>query len=152
MSFFNLILTLVVLLLSANGESSIKGETFIVSSFSYPHTRLRPFDLRYIRVDLPPWFSAISISLNSDVDLDVSKIEKVPMSTLPIICFRDGGPPQPDPLNITLKDSAVSGINGLDVEQCFPMQKNITLKLTNNQVFGSLVFSMALDLQGHSRR
>jgi len=49
MSFFNLILTLVALLLSANGESSSKGETFIVSSFSYPYTRLRPFDLRYIR-------------------------------------------------------------------------------------------------------
>lgn len=100
------------------------------------------------------------------------------MSTLPIICFRDGGPPLPDALNLTLKDSAISGrrprkhrcyetvamllltvldisfftfyfqfpimitfcspfysgINGLDVEQCFPMQKNITMKLTNNQV------------------
>jgi hypothetical protein len=31
------------------------------------------------------------------------------MSTLPIICFRDGGPPLPDALNITLKDSAISG-------------------------------------------
>jgi len=46
--FFNLFLTLVVLLF-ANGESSSKGETLIVSSFNYPHTRLRPFDLRYIR-------------------------------------------------------------------------------------------------------
>lgn len=26
------------------------------------------------------------------------------------------------------------GMNGLDVEQCFPMQKNISLKLTNEQV------------------
>ncbi|RHN74445.1 hypothetical protein MtrunA17_Chr2g0310481 [Medicago truncatula] len=51
MSFFNLFLTLVVLL-SANGESSSKGETFIVSSFSYPHTRLTPFNLRYIRVGI----------------------------------------------------------------------------------------------------
>ncbi|XP_045794432.1 uncharacterized protein LOC123889235 [Trifolium pratense] len=136
MTFFNLILSVMLLfiLLSSNGEPITKGETFIVSSFSYPHTRLRPFDLRYIRVDLPPWFSAMSIALNSDVDLDVSRIERVPMSTLPIICFRDGGPPQPDALNITLKDSAVSGINGLDVEQCFPMQKNITMKLTNNQI------------------
>jgi hypothetical protein len=40
---------------------------------------------------------------------DVSRIERVPMSTLPIICFRDGGPPLPDALNITLKDSAISG-------------------------------------------
>ncbi|PNY07373.1 transmembrane protein, partial [Trifolium pratense] len=91
-------------------------------------------------VDLPPWFSAMSIALNSDVDLDVSRIERVPMSTLPIICFRDGGPPQPDALNITLKDSAVSGINGLDVEQCFPMQKNITMKLTNNQRYNAITY------------
>jgi hypothetical protein len=56
MTFFNLILLNFVILfsssftlLSANGEPTIKGETFIVSSFSYPHTRLRPFDLRYIR-------------------------------------------------------------------------------------------------------
>ncbi|CAK8542410.1 unnamed protein product [Lathyrus sativus] len=136
MSFFNFVLlfSCSFVLLSANGEPSNKGETFIVSSFSYPRTRLRPFDLRYIRVDLPSWFSAMYIAMNSDVDLDVSRIESVPMSTLPIICFRDGGPPLPDSLNLTLKDSAISGINGLDVEQCFPMQKNITMKLTNNQI------------------
>ncbi|XP_027351622.1 uncharacterized protein LOC113862694 [Abrus precatorius] len=122
-------------LFSANDEvGTVEGETFTVSSFSYPETRLRPFDLRYIRVDLPPWFSAMSVALNSDVDLDVSKIERVPMSTLPIICFRDGSPPLPDALNTSLKDSAISGINGLDVEQCFPMQKNITMKLSNNQI------------------
>ncbi|XP_061361226.1 uncharacterized protein LOC133305107 [Gastrolobium bilobum] len=119
--------------LSANDELGT-GETFTVSSFSYPETRLRPFDWRYIRVDLPPWFSAVSIALNSDVDLDVSRIEGVPKSTLPIICFRDGSPPLPDALNTSMKDSAISGINGLDVEQCFPMQKNITMKLTNNQI------------------
>ncbi|XP_020219034.1 uncharacterized protein LOC109802198 isoform X1 [Cajanus cajan] len=137
----NLLLTVLVLfscsfgVFSANGEVGTgKGETFTVSSFRYPETRLRPFDLRYIRVDLPPWFSALSIALNSDVDLDVSRTERVPMSTLPIICFRDGSPPLPDALNTSLKDSAVSGINGLDVEQCFPMQKNITMKLTNNQI------------------
>ncbi|XP_068489301.1 uncharacterized protein [Phaseolus vulgaris] len=122
-------------LFSANDEVGTgKGETFTVSSFRYPETRLRPFDLRYIRVDLPPWFSALSIALNSDVDIDISRIERVPIQTLPIICFRDGSPPLPDALNTSLKDSATSGINGLDVEQCFPMQKNITMKLTNNQI------------------
>ncbi|KAH1199777.1 Transmembrane protein 8B [Glycine max] len=65
---------------------------------------------------------------------DVSRIERVPMSTLPIICFRDGSPPLPDALNTSLKDSATSVINDLDVERCFPMQKNITMKLTNNQI------------------
>ncbi|KAJ1378644.1 hypothetical protein SESBI_47621 [Sesbania bispinosa] len=141
MAFFNLILSVVFVLscsfglFSANDELGTgESETFTVSSFSYPQTRLRPFDLRYIRVDLPPWFSAMSIALNSDVDLDVSRIERVPKSTLPIICFRDGSPPLPDALNTSLKDSVISGINGLDVEQCFPMQKNITMKLTNNQI------------------
>ncbi|KAL2330264.1 hypothetical protein Fmac_017845 [Flemingia macrophylla] len=137
----NLVLSVLVFFLCsfgffyANGEVGTgEGETFTVSSFRYPETRLRPFDLRYIRVDLPPWFSALSIALNSDVDLDVSKIERVPMSAMPIICFRDGSPPLPDALNTSLKDSAISGVNGLDVEQCFPMQKNITMKLTNNQI------------------
>jgi len=37
-------------LFSANDEVGTgKGETFTVSSFRYPETRLRPFDLRYIR-------------------------------------------------------------------------------------------------------
>ncbi|CAL0315060.1 unnamed protein product [Lupinus luteus] len=48
-------------------------------------------------VDIPPGFSAVSIALNSDVD--------------------------------------IVRINGLDVEQCFPMQKNITMKFTNKQIF-----------------
>ncbi|RDX60124.1 Transmembrane protein 8B, partial [Mucuna pruriens] len=109
-------------------------DVFTVSSFSYPQTTLRPFDLRYIRVDIPPWFSAVSIALNSDVDLDVARVESVPKRSLPIICFRDGSPPLPDALNTSLKDSAVTGINGLDVEQCFPMEKNITMKLTNEQI------------------
>ncbi|XP_004492771.1 uncharacterized protein [Cicer arietinum] len=152
MSFFNLILTLLLLfsssffLFTANGESSSKVQTFIVSSFSYPETTLRPFDLRYIRVDLPPWFSAMSIALNSDVDLDVSRIERVPMSTLPIICFRDGSPPLPDALNTSLKDSAILGINVLDVEQCFPMQKNITMKLTNNQITRGPAYSFVANI------
>ncbi|KAK7389928.1 hypothetical protein VNO78_25225 [Psophocarpus tetragonolobus] len=121
-------------LCSANNELGATGDVFTVSSFSYPETTIRPYDLRYIRVDIPPWFSAVSIALNSDVDLDVSRVERISKSSLPIICFRDGSPPLPDALNSSLKDSAVTGINGLDVEQCFPMEKNITMKLTNEQI------------------
>ncbi|KAK7292702.1 hypothetical protein RJT34_15554 [Clitoria ternatea] len=120
-------------LCSANYELGATGDIFTVSSFSYPETTIRHFDLRYIRVDIPPWFSAVSIALTSDVDLDVARVEKVSKSTLPIICFRDGSPPLPDALNTSLIDSAVT-VNGLDVEQCFPMEKNITLKLTNEQI------------------
>ncbi|PNY08608.1 transmembrane protein [Trifolium pratense] len=89
---------------------------------------------RFFKFDIPPWFSAVSIALNSDVDLDVTKIERVPKRSLPIICFRDGSPPLPDALNTSLKYSAISGINGLDTEQCFPMEKNITMKLTNELI------------------
>ncbi|KAI9110088.1 hypothetical protein K1719_019129 [Acacia pycnantha] len=108
-----------------------------------------------IRFDLPPWFSAASVALISDVDLDASTAEKVSKSILPIIHFRDGSLPLPDALNTSVKDSANSGVNGLDVEQCFPMQKNISLKLTNEQIspgLGTLVFSMALELQAHGQR
>ncbi|KAG5009177.1 uncharacterized protein LOC114418418 [Glycine soja] len=116
------------------GTTDVFDDVLTLSGFSYPQTTLRPYDLLYIRVDIPPWFSAVSISLNSDVDLDVSRVERVPKSSLPLICFRDGSPPLPDALNTSLKDSAVKGINGLDVEQCFPMEKNITMKLTNEQI------------------
>jgi len=52
----NLVLAVLLLfscsfgLFSANDEvGTAQGETFTVSSFRYPETRLRPFDLRYIR-------------------------------------------------------------------------------------------------------
>ncbi|XP_054780905.1 uncharacterized protein LOC129288393 [Prosopis cineraria] len=115
-------------------DQLVTDDSFTVSSFSYPETTLRPSDLRYIRVDLPTWFSAVSIALNSDVDLDVKKVEKVPQSMLPVVCFRDGSPPLPDTSNISLKESAISGMNNLYGGQCFLMQKHITLTLTNEQI------------------
>ncbi|XWS35810.1 hypothetical protein CRYUN_Cryun20dG0028000 [Craigia yunnanensis] len=86
--------------------------------------------MRYIRVDLPPWFSSMPIALKSSVDLvcmliqfpnhsclslllmlqtpkclqDIKSIEKIPKSVLPIICFRDGSLPLPDVSNTLLKD------------------------------------------------
>ncbi|XP_030548064.2 uncharacterized protein LOC115753554 isoform X2 [Rhodamnia argentea] len=117
--------------------------TFTASSFSYPETRLRPYDLRYIRVDLPPWFSSLSITLESDVDLGIESIEQVPKGTLPMICFREGSPPLPDVSNTSvnglvlgsLSNQSIEWIQGLqNVEQCYPMQKNITIRLTNEQI------------------
>ncbi|GAV79466.1 DUF3522 domain-containing protein [Cephalotus follicularis] len=112
--------------------------TFTVSSFRYPETHLRPYDFSYIRVDLPPWFSSMSIAVESDVDLDAAR----PKSTLPMICFRDGSPPLPDVLDTngtgfvlgTLSNGSFEGIEGLQNVQCYPMQRNITMKLTNEQI------------------
>ncbi|KAG5538346.1 hypothetical protein RHGRI_019062 [Rhododendron griersonianum] len=114
-----------------------------VSSFSYPKTQLRPYDWRYIKVDLPPWFSSMSVSLESDVDLDPGKIENIPSSKLPIICLREGSPPLPDVYNISLaglvleaiSNAPFADIRGLqNAELCYPMQQNMSVIVTNEQV------------------
>ncbi|KAF8379550.1 hypothetical protein HHK36_028990 [Tetracentron sinense] len=123
-------------------DQQVGYNSFTVSSFSYSETKLKPYDWRYIRIDLPPWFSSFSMALVSDVDLDKESIEKLPRTMLPIICFRDGSPPLPDVSNTSLKglvlDSLTNGSVGSihdlqNVEQCHPLQRNITVTLTNEQ-------------------
>lgn len=118
--------------------------SFSVSSISYSKTKLKPYEWRYIRVELPLWFSSMSIALESDVDIDTESTGKIPKSTLPMICFRNGSPPLPDVSNTTVKDLVLGtlsngsfGVTGglQNTEQCYPMQKNITTRLTNEQVF-----------------
>ncbi|XP_057981476.1 uncharacterized protein LOC131166878 isoform X2 [Malania oleifera] len=118
-------------------------DSFTLSTFSYPETKLEPYAWRYIRVDLPRQFSSMSIALKSDVDLDDKGITKVPKSMLPMICFRDGSPPLPDISNTFFKsldlhplsNGSFGGMEGhQNLEKCYPMQKNITVKLTNEQI------------------
>lgn len=119
--------------------------SFTISSFTYPETKLKPYDWRYIRVDLPPWFSSLSIALESDVDLDPRQVAKLatPKSTLPLICFRDGSLPLPDFSNKalnhlvlgSLSNGSVRAIEGAqNAEHCYPLEKRITLKLTSEQI------------------
>nr|XP_027108392.1 uncharacterized protein LOC113728094 isoform X2 [Coffea arabica]XP_027115244.1 uncharacterized protein LOC113733209 isoform X2 [Coffea arabica] len=119
------------------------NSTFTISSFTYAQTRLKPYDWRYIKVNLPPWFSSMSINLESDVDLDLRNIREASTSNLPMICFREGSPPLPDVYNTSLtglvfdyvSNDSIGGIQGLQiVEQCYPMQKIISLRLTNEQI------------------
>ncbi|KAM1268421.1 hypothetical protein TB1_000737 [Malus domestica] len=114
--------------------------SFTVSSFSYPPTTIGPSGFRYIRVEMPPWFS--SIAMNSNVELAAGDIEKVPKVELPLICFRAGSLPLPY-VNTSLVNSVLAplyngsykGIQALQSsQQCYPMQKNFTLKLTNEQI------------------
>ncbi|KAG7644464.1 NGX6/PGAP6/MYMK [Arabidopsis suecica] len=119
------------------------GNFFTVSSFRYPESEVRPYDTRYIRVDLPPWFSSLNVAIESDVDITAKSISKISKSLLPVICFRDGSPPLPD--------ASTNALQGLELgrffngsferaqdseiaQQCYPMQKNITLRLTNEQI------------------
>ncbi|KAI8572590.1 hypothetical protein RHMOL_Rhmol01G0211400 [Rhododendron molle] len=117
--------------------------SFTVSSFSYSKTQLKPFEWRYIRVDLPPWFSSISVALESDVELNPDSIKDVPTSRLPMICLREGSPPLPDAYNSSLtglvfnplSNGSFGDIQGFqNAELCYPMQKNVSLKLTNEQI------------------
>ncbi|KAH7513094.1 hypothetical protein FEM48_Zijuj12G0160000 [Ziziphus jujuba var. spinosa] len=148
-----LILGLFVLFLCLFGHCYSLGElgpfnTFTVSSFSYPPTTLKPFELRYIRVELPPWFSSMSIAMISDVDLGNESIGKIPKSRLPIICFRDGSPPLPDvntsisdSVLVAFSDSSLEGIQALENgEQCYPMKKNFTVNLTNEQISPGVLY------------
>ncbi|KAJ8900609.1 hypothetical protein K2173_025386 [Erythroxylum novogranatense] len=127
---------------SYSANEPLQSNTFTVSSFRYPQTEVKPYDLRYIRVDLPPWFSSVYVAVESDVDLDEKSISKVPKSQLPVICFRDGSPPLPDVLNSSsiqlglfpLSNGSFPEFRGSQNVQCYPMQKNLTLKLTNEQI------------------
>ncbi|CAI9101886.1 OLC1v1000034C2 [Oldenlandia corymbosa var. corymbosa] len=131
----------------AAGSDDVGGDvlnnTYTISSSSYPETRLNPYDWRYIRVNLPPWFSSMTINLESDVDLDLRSIGKAPRSTLPMICFREGSPPLPDVHNTSItglvlkkvSNGTFGGTNGLQtVEECYPMQKTLSVRLTNEQI------------------
>lgn len=139
---------LVYMLFSTGVQTSFYGlvqgdegvnNTFPLSSFVYQKTVLKPFDWRYIRVNLPPWFSSVSIALESDVDLDL----KVSRSSPLMICFREGSPPVPDVYdsNVTglvldyLPRDSFGSIRGLQItEQCYPMQKNLSVRLTIEQI------------------
>ncbi|XP_023548539.1 uncharacterized protein LOC111807178 [Cucurbita pepo subsp. pepo] len=124
-------------------DDFVPHNTFTVSSLTYPDSQLQPFQLRYFRVELPPWFSSLSISLNSDVNLDITKARKIPKRALPIVCFREGSPPLPEASNTSIIDSglapltniSIEGIQGhQNLEQCYPMQRYIEVKLTNEQI------------------
>ncbi|RAL54162.1 hypothetical protein DM860_004633 [Cuscuta australis] len=141
--FFTLYcVVLILLLLGCLSNGHVRGGSAVtLSSFTYAKTALGPYDWRSIRVDLPPWFSSVDISIETDVDIDLGRIRKSPESSWPIICFREGSPPLPDVYNIS--DSGLvleyasnrSFVQDLQlVEKCYPMQKTIYLRLTNEQI------------------
>ncbi|KAG9441384.1 hypothetical protein H6P81_017238 [Aristolochia fimbriata] len=121
---------------SSYGQGNYQNSR-VISSFSYPDTRLRPFDWRYMRVELPPWFSSLSMTLLSNVDIDNGIAEKLSKSTFPMVCFREGSPPLPDSSDDYLRNLEVNLLfNGSvgGTELCLFFQKNITVTLTNEQI------------------
>ncbi|CAA7390766.1 unnamed protein product [Spirodela intermedia] len=113
--------------------------SFRVSSFSFPDRKLGPYEWSYARVELPPWFSSMTMRFISNVDLDSDKVNKLPKSEMPIMCFRHSGPPLPDVsdtsltyLHMLLNISLFSSVKILQsVDWCLPFQRNITVTFTS---------------------
>ncbi|KAL8136394.1 hypothetical protein V2J09_002395 [Rumex salicifolius] len=139
---------IIVLSVHSNGSFFARAEPLInshtISSFNYPERTLKHYDWRYIRVDVPPSFSSVSMELESDVDLDLSQISKISQDALPLICFRDGSLPLPDlpdktansVVVETVSNTSISEIQGLqNTELCYPMQKRLKVTLTNEQIY-----------------
>ncbi|KAK9076395.1 hypothetical protein SSX86_004729 [Deinandra increscens subsp. villosa] len=121
---------------------SFEHDSAVISSFTYSKTSLRPYDWRYIRVDLPTSFSSMTIALESDVNLDKDHVKHANIYNLPMICVREGSPPLPDAYNISITGLVLDPISYESLgtqsvqfaEKCYPMQKTILLRLTNEQI------------------
>ncbi|XP_071707803.1 uncharacterized protein [Rutidosis leptorrhynchoides] len=121
---------------------AVPYDSFTISSFTYGRTVLKPYDWRYIRVDLPTGFSSMTVSLESDVHLDTNSIMMSDKTNLPMICAREGSLPSPDTYNTSFIGLVLGPIlngslamEGLQfAEKCYPMQKNILIRLTNEQI------------------
>ncbi|KAJ0259134.1 hypothetical protein HA466_0055280 [Hirschfeldia incana] len=141
--FFSWSLSISTSLQNSVPDDDSNGSFFTVSSFRYPKSHVSPYDTRYIRVDLPPWFSSLNVAIESELDISAKSVSKISKSLLPVICFREGSPPLPDVSTNALKNLDVGRLfngsfeGGQDIEiaeQCYPMQKNISLRLTNEQI------------------
>lgn len=135
------VLNLTFLLLLCLPCSSQNENPITVSSFHYSETTLRPYARRYIRVDLPLDFAFMSVNIKTDVNIDARIIGSIPKSKLPLICFRNGSPPLPDVSNKSLtvlkppSNDSIGNISALQImEQCYSLQEDITLLLTNDQI------------------
>ncbi|KAL5727302.1 hypothetical protein ACHQM5_000513 [Ranunculus cassubicifolius] len=134
-----LILNLITLLLYLSIKISAENE--LGFNLHYSETLLKPYNWRYIRVDLPLGFASMSLNVKSNVNIDARTLSKLPKRKLPVICFRIGSPPLPDASkpSLTVLSSPTNGsivdIQALHlVEQCHPLQEDITLALTNDQI------------------
>ncbi|CAM8981477.1 unnamed protein product [Rhodiola kirilowii] len=123
--------------------SSLDSMSRTVSSVSYSKTKLEPYVWSYTRVDLPAWFSSVSIAIQSDADYDGGVLKM----GMPMACLRDGSLPLPDASDNAFK-VASSFENGSSTqisiiqnkEQCAPLERNMTIKLTNQQISPGVLY------------
>ncbi|PKA45859.1 hypothetical protein AXF42_Ash016885 [Apostasia shenzhenica] len=129
--------------MTAGQELGEPGSSFTLYSVNRRDVLLRPYDWTYLRVDVPAWFSSMTMIFISSVDISKEHVKQLPKSKLPVICFNQGSLPLPDISN-TYLDTLLSNFitngssNGAqflqNMEQCIPFQKNLTMLLTKDQV------------------
>ncbi|KAK8693540.1 hypothetical protein V6N13_071118 [Hibiscus sabdariffa] len=117
----------------------------VILEVHFPLLCLTGFTICLVSVDLPPWFSSMSIALKSSVNLDINRIEKIPRNLLPMICFRYGSLPLPDVLSssikVALSNRSFEAIQVLQKsEQCYPVPRNLKIKLTNEQISAGVLY------------
>lgn len=115
----------------------------VMSSVGYPGRRLRSGDWDYLRVEIPPGFSSLTMTLYSDTDVEGKIMVKSPATVLPIMCLRSGGLPLPDiterlldqmASNFILNGDIGASLNLQSAVHCFPFRKTLKLNLTNEQI------------------
>ncbi|PPD77710.1 hypothetical protein GOBAR_DD25363 [Gossypium barbadense] len=90
-------------------------------------------------------FNVDSIEVECQSCKTLKVLKKVPKSVLPMICFRDGSLPLPDvsstSLEVALSNRSFDGIQVLqNMEQCYPVPRNMTMKLTNEQISARVLY------------
>ncbi|KAJ1693394.1 hypothetical protein LUZ63_010092 [Rhynchospora breviuscula] len=136
-------LILIVFVLFSGFVSSQNQYESLQSSYSQHDLWLRPYEWTYLRVELPLWFSSVTMNFLSDTNIDREEMQGLSKSELPVLCLKDGNPLIPDLSDTYLNsllmsfrtNGSVFGVNNSShLEQCVPFQTNLTVVLTREQI------------------
>ncbi|BAT11072.1 uncharacterized protein [Oryza sativa Japonica Group] len=119
------------------------AQPVVVGSYGQPRLWLKPYDWSYLRVELPPSFSSVTMDFATDRDIQREHLKDLPRRDLAIICLMNSNPPIPD-ISDSFLDTLLSNFlvvgsfgstnNQSDLAQCIPFQKNTTIVLRNDQI------------------
>ncbi|RLN16702.1 uncharacterized protein C2845_PM02G14230 [Panicum miliaceum] len=71
-------------------------EEVVVASYGQGRLWLKPYDWAYLRVELLPSFSSVTMDFATDMDIQREHMKGIPRSELAIICLMNSNPPIPD--------------------------------------------------------
>ncbi|KAF3328241.1 transmembrane protein [Carex littledalei] len=137
-------LLLIISTLIACSVSSQAQYESLQSSYSQRDLSLKPYEWTYLRVELPLWFSSVTMSFLSNTNIGQKEMQGLSNSEMPILCLKDGNPIIPDLsdaylnsllMSFRINGSVFEGVNNSShLEQCVPFQSNLTVVLTKEQI------------------